>query len=99
MEVNQSDKKFDMEDTLFLCKRKYRIFIDRIAPLKTQRWCAFCMVLGVFLIRMYVKGGYAVLAYLLGLFYLNSIMLYLAPAEDPEEVVGDNFDFSLPVRE
>ena len=26
------------------------------------------------------------IAYLLGLFYLNNIMLYLAPAEDPEEL-------------
>ena len=47
---------------------------------------------------MYLKQGYAVLAYLLGLFYLNSFMLYLAPAEDPEEIVED-IDFSLPVRE
>ena len=39
------------------------------------------------------------LAYLLGLFYLNSLMLYLAPAEDPEEIVNEEYDFSLPVRE
>ena len=42
------------------------------------------------------------LAYLLGLFYLNNIMLYLAPAEDPEDLdmtgLKDN-EFALPVRE
>ncbi len=47
---------------------------------------------------MYLKQGYAVLAYLLGLFYLNSLMLYLSPAEDLEDqnLPGD---FTLPVRE
>ena len=100
MEVNQSDKKFDLEDTLFLYKRKYRILIDQIAPLKMERWAALCLPLATFLLRMYLKQGYAVLAYLLGLFYLNSIMLYLAPAEDPEEVnSSEDVDFSLPVRE
>jgi hypothetical protein len=36
---------------------------------------------------MYIKQGYAVIAYLLGLYYVNLIMLYLAPAEDPEDAV------------
>jgi hypothetical protein len=40
-----------------------------------------------FLFRMYIKQGYAVIAYLLGLYYINLIMLYLAPAEDPEDAV------------
>ncbi len=34
---------------------------------------------------MYIKQGYAVIAYLLGLFYLNHIMLYLSPLEDPDD--------------
>ena len=42
------------------------------------------------------------LAYLLGLFYLNNIMLYLAPAEDPDELDMSGMkdgEFTLPVRE
>ena len=39
------------------------------------------------------------LAYLLGLFYLNNIMLYLAPAEDFEELEQKGQDFILPSRE
>ena len=30
--------------------------------------------------------GYAVIAYLLGLHYLAKIMLFLSPAEDPEDL-------------
>ena len=49
-------------------------------------------------VRVYLKQGYAVIVYLLGLFYLNSVMLYLAPVEDLER---ENLpgDFTLPVRE
>ena len=68
--------------------------------MKMKRWAVFSYFLLIFLFRMYLRQGYAVLAYLLGLFYLNSIMLYLAPADDPEDVIGeDTTDFSLPVRE
>ena len=51
---------------------------------------------------MYLQKGFAVLAYLLGLFYLNNIMLYLAPAEDPEEMefnAQKDGEFILPTRE
>ena len=61
---------------------------------------AFFFMLVFFLFRMYVKRGYAVLAYLLGLFYLNNIMLFLAPAEDPEELAfRSGGDSVLPTRE
>ena len=39
------------------------------------------------------------IAYLLGLFYLNNVMLFLAPAEDPEELEFKGGDFVLPTRE
>ena len=44
------------------------------------------------------------IAYLLGLYYLNNIMLYLSPAEDPENMEfraneDDGLDFVLPQRE
>ena len=40
-------------------------------------------------------------AYLLGLYYLNHIFLYLAPAEDPDELEFSSIDseFILPTRE
>ena len=68
---------------------------------------AFTFMLVFFLFRMYVQRGYAVIAYLLGLFYLNNIMLFLAPAEDPEEIAfrngggscsGDDMETVLPTK-
>jgi hypothetical protein len=43
--------------------------------------------------------GYAVVTYLLGLFYLNNLMLFLSPLEDPEEMeFQDDSEFILPMR-
>ena len=59
-------------------------------------------MLSIFLFRMYIQQGYAVIAYLLGLFYLNNIMLFLAPAEDPEDQEfnnGGDSEFCIPQRE
>ena len=50
-----------------------------------ERWGACAFTLSIFVLRVYLKQGYAVVAYLLGLFYLNNIMLYLAPIDEPDE--------------
>ena len=76
----------DIEDAMFVAKRKAQILTDKIAFYPGRRWMAFSIILIFFLVRMYQQKGYAVLAYLLGLFYLNNVMLYLAPAEDPDEL-------------
>jgi hypothetical protein len=71
--------------------------MDRLNPRVKERWGAFTIVLAIFLLRVYLMQGYAVLAYLLGLFYLNILMLYLAPADDFEDTAYN--DFELPTRE
>ena len=90
-----------MEDAMFVAKRKMQIFLDKISFYPGRRWLCFALALAFFLTRMYVQQGYAVLAYLLGLFYLNNIMLYLAPAEDPDELEMGAMkgEFVLPTRE
>ena len=91
----------DFEDMMFVAQRKYQQYLDKWQFYPGRRWAAFGVALGFFLIRMYVQQGYAVVAYLLGLFYLNHIFLYLAPAEDPEEQEFSmiDSDFVLPTRE
>ena len=39
------------------------------------------------------------IAYLLGLFYLNNVMLYLTPIDDPDEMGSEAESFVLPTRE
>ena len=40
---------------------------------------------------------YALITYLLGLYYLNNLLLFLSPAEDPEEMEFEA-EYILPVR-
>lgn len=79
------------------------MYYDRITIYPARRWAALAFVLAFFFLRMYLKQGYAVIAYLLGLYYVNLIMLYLAPAEDPEEaefkLPFSQSEFALPTRE
>ena len=89
----------DIEDLMFVAKRKTQVILDKLSFYPGRRWCAFSFMLLFFLTRMYIQRGYAVIAYLLGLFYLNNIMLYLAPAEDPEELEFKGGEFVLPTRE
>ena len=67
----------DLEDVHFVMKRKLQIFSDNISFYPGRRWAAFGIMLSIFLMRMYIKQGYAALAYTLGLYYLNRTMLYL----------------------
>lgn len=91
----------DFEDTLFVAKRKYQVFMDKITPQFNQRWATFAIILLCFVTRIVLKQGYAVLAYLLGLFYLNNIMLYLSRLEDPDDLEEDQNQesFIIPQRE
>jgi hypothetical protein len=59
--------------------------MDKITVMPTIRWGALGLVLVLFLLRVYIAQGYAVVAYLLGLSYINHLFLFLSPAEDPED--------------
>ena len=44
----------DMEDAMFVAKRKMQIFLDRISFYPGRRWLAFSVTLAFFLTRMYI---------------------------------------------
>ena len=44
----------DMEDAMFVAKRKMQIFLDRISFYPGRRWLSFSVVLAFFLTRMYI---------------------------------------------
>ncbi|TNV75560.1 hypothetical protein FGO68_gene12562 [Halteria grandinella] len=90
-----------LEDLQFLLKRKYRLFIDKVAIYPTERWIGFLVLASLYAVRIYFKEGYSVITYLLGLFFLNQVMLYLAPLEDPDDLEfgGEDGESILPMRE
>ena len=80
-----SSGKIDFEDLKFLLKRKYQNFLDRTTIYPRERWLTLAVLCLLYCLRIYATQGYAVVTYLLGLFYLNHVMLYLSPLDDFEE--------------
>ena len=59
------------EDLAFVARRKYRIFIDKVAIYPRERWIGLFVLGFVYALRIFFTEGYAVITYLLGLYYLN----------------------------
>ena len=45
----------DIEDAMFVAKRKSQIFLDKISFYPGRRWACFTFFLLFFLMRMYIK--------------------------------------------
>ena len=82
-----------------LATRKHQVFLDKWTIFPKERWAACFITLLLFFFRVYQTQGYAVVTYLLGLFYLNQVMLYLSPLVDPEDQDFEDRENILPVRE
>ncbi len=77
------------------------MFIDKVSVYPKERWGGLLLLLFLYVLRLWQTEGYAVITYLLGLYYLNQIMLYLSPAVDPEELEFENNEdpYILPMRD
>ena len=73
--------------------------MDRWTIFPRERWAVWLVTLLFFFLRVYLTQGYAVVTYILGLFYLNQLMLYLSPLVDPEDQDFEEMDNILPVRD
>merc|ERR1712232_40539 len=52
------------------------------------RWGVFCVLLMVYGLRVYLKQGFYVVTYGLGIYLLNLLINFLSPAVDPETEDG-----------
>ena len=77
------------------------MFMDKVSVYPKERWLALLFLLVLYALRIWQTQGYAVITYILGLYYLNQVMLYLSPAVDPEELEFENSEdpYILPMRE
>lgn len=64
--------------------RQHQIFMDKITPLMIPRWVFSGIVLSLFLIRVLVTGGWSIICYFLGIYYLSLLVDFLSPRIDPE---------------
>ena len=69
--------------------------LDRTVPRISARWIAFGVALMLYVLRVYIVGGFFIITYALGIYLLNLLIGFLSPSVDPEEQDGLG-DVSLP---
>jgi hypothetical protein len=63
-------------------------YTDRTVPMMRARWISFACAILIYLLRVYVVGGFFIVTYALGIYLLNLLIGFLSPSVDPEEQDG-----------
>ncbi|CAF0825437.1 unnamed protein product [Didymodactylos carnosus] len=66
--------------------------LDRVTPFIGVRWLLNIVLLILFLLRIFFLQGFYIIAYGLGIFLLNQLILFLTPKQDPSLQELDNDD-------
>lgn len=62
----------------------YRKFLDTSTPRIGARWAGTAVIAFLYVLRVYSLGGWHIVSYALGIYFLNLLIGFLAPAHDPE---------------
>jgi hypothetical protein len=81
-------------------RHKYEIllqrYLDMSVPWFVSRWVAFGVLLVLFMWRIIALQGFYIVAYALGIYLLNLLLLLLAPLSEPEK--HDDAEPALPTH-
>jgi len=69
---------------LVQAQRVLQRYLDKTVVWVRVRWAIFAVLLVLFAARVYLKQGYFVVSYGLGIYMLNLFIGFLSPAVDPE---------------
>mmetsp|Transcript_31145 Transcript_31145/g.58425 ORF Transcript_31145/g.58425 Transcript_31145/m.58425 type:complete len:186 (+) Transcript_31145:66-623(+) len=75
-------------------QRVLQRYLDKTVVWVRVRWAVFSVLMCAFAARVYLKQGFFVVSYGLGIYMLNLLLNFLSPAVDP-----DTEDSSLPTKE
>ena len=67
-----------------LAYNHYRKFLDDSTPHIGARWAGTAIVAFLYVLRVWSLGGWHIISYALGIYILNLLIGFLAPAVDPE---------------
>mmetsp|Transcript_46519 Transcript_46519/g.85239 ORF Transcript_46519/g.85239 Transcript_46519/m.85239 type:complete len:197 (-) Transcript_46519:92-682(-) len=70
--------------------------LDKTVVWVKTRWCILALVVALYGIRVYMKHGFYIVTYGLGIYMLNLLINFLSPAIDPDEEEGKSI---LPTTE
>mmetsp|Transcript_8188 Transcript_8188/g.23386 ORF Transcript_8188/g.23386 Transcript_8188/m.23386 type:complete len:187 (-) Transcript_8188:145-705(-) len=70
-------------------------YLDKTILWVKARWCSLAVLLLLYATRVYLKQGFYVVTYGLGIYMLNLLINFLSPAVDPDQEDGP----TLPTRD
>lgn len=82
-------------------ERSIQYYLDRVTPYILPRWFFNIFLLILFSIQILYQQGFYIIAYGLGIFLLNQLILFLTPKEDvtvSNEQIDDDSGLRLPTR-
>ena len=69
--------------TLRLIRNKLRNKIDELVLFKKSRWASFAFCLLIFIYRMVSLNGFYAVAYLMGFYIIQKVILFVTPSGIP----------------
>lgn len=63
---------------------RYQTILDRLNGKPMVRWGIFSGLFLLYLLRIFIWGGWYIVTYALGIYYLNLLIAFLSPQVDPE---------------
>ncbi|KAG2192417.1 hypothetical protein INT47_007883 [Mucor saturninus] len=78
---------------------RWQTWVDRLTPYTMQRWVAFGVFFGLFILRILFAQGWYIVCYALGIYLLNMFLAFLTPKFDPSVTEDEDEEGpSLPTR-
>ncbi|PAV64269.1 hypothetical protein WR25_25352 [Diploscapter pachys] len=73
-------------------EQKYQYYLDRLTPYTAVRWTIAVASLFIFIFRILYIQGFYIVAYAVGIYWLNLLLLFLTPSIDPALNYDDDDD-------
>ena len=81
----------------------FQIWLDKLPPHTTSRWKITVVLILLFYLRIFIKQGWYVVAYLLAIYHMRLAMAFLSPKTDPPPGQSEEDEFNdgifLPVKQ
>ncbi|XP_032801511.1 protein RER1-like [Petromyzon marinus] len=77
----------------------YQSVLDRSTPHIPARWVTTAILALLYLLRVYVKQGWYIITYALGIYHLNLFIAFLSPKADPSFSEDSDEGPSLPTKQ
>jgi len=79
----EMDSKPPPDSPFAAYNRKWQAMLDSTTPFPLPRWALTATLFGLYILRIYVAGGWYIVSYALGIYVLSLVLQFLSPKIDP----------------